>query len=201
MNTPSFKALQQGDPHAWDDAFDWLWPTAFAVVNLKLARFCPEDVEDVAIQALETLVEKVATLKSVDELKPLTARIAHNLAVSRLRKKYADKHGGGKIDSLNAMESKEVNRSLPSSPGSPLDELHENDLTKLLTESQEDLKHEIRDVLNDFFISKLTYDGISQKRGIPIGTVGVMLKRGLEAIRQWGKRHPGLMKELEAFAR
>lgn len=146
-------------------------------------------------------MEKVSALKSVDELKPLTASIARNLAVSRLRKEFAVIHGGGKIGSLDAMESKDVNRSLPSSPGSPLDELHEKDLAKLLTESQQDLKPEIRDVLNDFFISKLTYDGISQKRGIPIGTVGVKLKRGLEAIRQWGMRHPGLMKELEAFAR
>ena len=193
--------MQQGDAHAWDDAFDWLWPTAFAVVKLKIGRYQPEDVEDVAIKALEEIVEKVSALKSVDELKPLTASIAHNLAVSLLRKKFAEVHGGGKVDSLNAMESQEVNRSLPRAPGSPLDELYQTDLAKLLTEVQEDLKPDIRDVLNDFFISNLTYDGISQKRGIPMGTVGVKLKRGLETIRQWGMRHPGLMKELEAFAR
>lgn len=193
--------MQQGDPHAWDDVFDWLWPTAYAVVKLKIGRYHPEDVEDMATEALEALVEKVAALKSADELKPLTASIAHNLAVSLLREKFAQKRGSGKTDSLDAMESKEANRSLPRSPGSPLDELDQADLKNLLTEAQEDLKPEFRDVLNDFFVSELTYEGVSQKRGIPIGTVGVKLKRGLEAIRQWGKRHPGLMKELEAFAR
>lgn len=205
MNTPDLKTLQRWDPvtcpNAWDDAFDWLWPTAYAVVKLKIGRYYPEDVEDVAIQALEALVEKVSTLKAIEELKRLTAGIAHNLAVSLLRERFAQKRGSGKIDSLDTNDD-EINRHLQvASLGSPLDELHEKDLAKLLTESQEDLKPEIRDVLDDFFISKLTYEGISQKRGIPIGTVGVKLKRGLEAIRQWGVRHPGLMKELEAFAR
>jgi len=41
MNSPDLQALQRGDPAAWDEAFRWLWPTAFAVAELKLAHFLP----------------------------------------------------------------------------------------------------------------------------------------------------------------
>ena len=91
MNTPNLAALQRGDADAWDEAFDWLWPVAFAVAKLKLQPFFPEDVEDVAIETLEELVDAVRRVKKVEELKPLAASIAHNRAVSRLRERFAAK--------------------------------------------------------------------------------------------------------------
>jgi len=66
MSAPDLKALRLGDADAWAQAFRWLWPTAFAVAQLKLEPFLPRDIEDVAIESLEELVE---------ELKPLTASI------------------------------------------------------------------------------------------------------------------------------
>ena len=78
MSTVDLNALRQGDADAWDEAFRWLWPTAFAVAQLKLQPFLPDEIEDVAIEALEELVEKVRQIGAVEELKPLTASIAHN---------------------------------------------------------------------------------------------------------------------------
>ena len=101
MNFPDLQALRQGDAGAWDEAFRWLWPTAFAVAQLKLEPFLHEDIEDVAIEALEELVDKVRQVKEVRELKPLTASIAHNLAVSRLRERFAAKRGVGVTESLD----------------------------------------------------------------------------------------------------
>ena len=46
---------------------------AFAVAELKLAPFLPGDVEDVAIETLEELVDKVCQVERVEELKPLAA--------------------------------------------------------------------------------------------------------------------------------
>ena len=59
MNPRDLKSLQQGDADAWDAAFGWLWSTVFAVAQLKLQPYLPNEVEDVAIEALEELVEKV----------------------------------------------------------------------------------------------------------------------------------------------
>ena len=68
MNPPDLRALQTGDADAWNAAFDWLWPTAFAVAQLKLQPYFQNEVEDVAIEALEELVEKVRAVKTVEEL-------------------------------------------------------------------------------------------------------------------------------------
>jgi hypothetical protein len=59
VTAPDLKALRLGDADAWDQAFRWLWPAAFAVAQLKLEPFLPADIEDVAIESLEELVEKV----------------------------------------------------------------------------------------------------------------------------------------------
>ena len=85
MNPPDLNSLQTADAEAWDEAFRWLWPTVFAVAQLKLQPHLPNEIEDVAIEALEELVEKVRAVKSVEELKPLAASIAHHRAVSLLR--------------------------------------------------------------------------------------------------------------------
>src|SRR6267378_183643 len=109
MNPPDLRALQIGDADVWDAAFDWLWPTVFAVTQLKLQPYFPNEMEDVAIEALEELVEKVRAVKSVEELKPLAASIAHHRAVSLLRERFAKKRGAGKTESLDAPADDEGN--------------------------------------------------------------------------------------------
>ena len=53
MSGPNLKARQSSDADAWNAAFDWLWPTVFAVLQLKLQPYFPNELEDVAIEALE----------------------------------------------------------------------------------------------------------------------------------------------------
>src|SRR5438876_3656915 len=104
MNAPNLQALQRGEPEAWDEAFRWLWPAAFAVAELKLKPLLPGDVEDVAIETLEDIVDKVREVKRVEELKPLAASIAHNRSVSRLRERFAKKRGAGQTESLESLQ-------------------------------------------------------------------------------------------------
>ncbi len=201
MNPPALSALQRGDPEAWDEAFRWLWPVAFAVAELKLKPVLPGDVEDVAIETLEEIVDKVRDVKRVEELKPLTASIAHNLSVSRLRERFAKKRGAGQTESLEALQSDGNDPDEVAEGTSPLAALEQTELAELLAEIQSELKADQRAVLSEFFIHGLSYEEVAKKRGLAIGSVGVYLKRGLEAVRKLGARHPKLMKELEAFLR
>ena len=98
-------ALTRGDGDAWDDAFRWLWPVAYAAAQAKLQPFLPNEVEDVAIQTLEELVEAVRDGKPVEELKPLAATIAHHRAVSLLRERFAKKRGAGKTESPEPVQA------------------------------------------------------------------------------------------------
>ena len=201
MNPPVLRELQSGNADAWDTAFRWLWPTAFAVARLKLEPFLADEIEDVAIETLEEMVEKVSEIKQVDELKPLTASIAHHRAVSRLRERFAKKRGEGKIERLDSPANHEGDNPEPVTENSPLNELHETELAGLLGQLQAELKPEQRAILSDFFLHGLTYEQIAKKHGMAIGSVGVYLKRGLEAARKAGTRQPKLLKELEAFLR
>ena len=201
MNPPDLRALQRGDPEVWDAAFRWLWPVAFAVAELKLKPFLPGDVEDVAIETLEEIVDKVREVKRVEELKPLAASIAHNLSVSRLRERFAKKRGARQTESLEALQSDGSDPDELAQGASPLAALEQTELAELLVEIQSELKADQRAVLGDFFLRGLSYEEIARKHGLAIGSVGVYLKRGLEAIRKLGARHRKLMKELESFLR
>jgi RNA polymerase sigma factor (sigma-70 family) len=189
VNPPDLRALQTGNADAWDEAFRWLWPAVFAVAQLKLQPFLPGEIEDTAIEALEELVEKVREVKAVEELKPLAASIAHHRAVSLLRERFAKKRGAGKTESLDAPAADGETKPEPASSGSPLDSLEQKELAERLQNSLTTLKPPMGDILSDFFLHDLRYEEIAQKRGIAVGSVGVYLKRGLEALRRiWGGR-------------
>jgi RNA polymerase sigma factor (sigma-70 family) len=200
---PSLNSLQQGDPAAWDEVFDWLWPTVLAAAKLKLEPFFPAEAEDVAIEALEEVVEKVRQVQEIEELKPLAASIAHHRAVSLLRERFAKKRGEGKIVALDRPPDASGESPVTEIAVVPatLDALDRDDLAALLTELQQGVTSESRAVIGDFFIHSLSYQEIAAKHTLTIGTVGVYLKRGLEALRKAAQRRPKLMKELEAFLR
>ena len=146
-------------------------------------------------------MDKVREVERVEELKALVASIAHNRSVSRLRERFAKKRGAGKTESLEVLQSNEGDRIELPGGMSPLAALAQTELASLLTEVQRELNQDQRAVLSDFFLHGLSYEDVAKKRGLAIGSVGVYLKRGLEAIRKLGARHPKLMKELEAFLR
>ena len=117
---PDLRQLEQGDADAWDEAFRWLWPVAFEAARLKLSPFLPADVEDVAIESLEELVQKVREVGRTEELRPLLASIAHHRAVSRLREHFAAKRGGGQTTSLQATTHEDGAAFDPPDEGAPL---------------------------------------------------------------------------------
>jgi RNA polymerase sigma factor (sigma-70 family) len=133
-------------------------------------------------------VEKVRAVKSVEELKPLAASIAHHRAVSLLRERFAKKRGEGKTESLDAPEVDGSNPHDPPSNVTPLAELEQKELAERISRSLAELKPPMDKILSDFFLHGLRYEEIAKKRGVAVGSVGVYLKRGLEAMRRiWGK--------------
>jgi RNA polymerase sigma factor (sigma-70 family) len=188
MQLPDLQALQHGDTASWDMAFPWLWPAAFGAAQVTLQPYLPAEVEDVAIESLEALVEKVRELKSVEELKPLVASIAHHRAVSLLRERFAKKRGEGRTGSPEAVQGAAVIDCPDPTANSPMAALEQKELAECLSRTISKLKPPQGAVLKDFFLDGLSYEGIARKHGIAIGSVGVYLKRGLETLRRiWGR--------------
>jgi RNA polymerase sigma factor (sigma-70 family) len=202
---PDLNALRNGKDDAWEQAFEWLWPTVVAVSDATLRAYFPEDVEDIAIEALEIVTKKINVITEVQDLKALSASIAHNLAVSHLRERFTEKRGAGQTRSLEALEANReamVEQQNDAKPRSPLEELGAAELMHLLQTFQKELKSaEGAAIFNDFFLNQLSYKEIAKKHKVPIGTVGVVLKRGLEALRKLvdNKSSPG--RELRDYLR
>src|SRR5262249_20631220 len=148
--------------------------------KLKLQPYLPNEVEDVAIESLEQLVEKLPGVKSVEELRPLAASIAHHRAVSLLRGRFAKKRGEGKTDSLDTQPDGGAIQNEATLSGSPLDDLEQVELAQRLGKSLAELKKPMGEILSDFFLDGLRYEEIAKKRSVAIGSVGVYLKRGLD---------------------
>src|SRR5271163_4503853 len=106
-------ALQRGDNEAWDEAFQRLYPSAFAAARHPLASLTPVEAEDVAIEALTLLLPKVKQVAEFDELRLLVITIASRKAISEKRRQLADKRGSGQVASLAAMQDDETVRFEP----------------------------------------------------------------------------------------
>ena len=147
MNVPDLKSLQCGDADAWDAAFHWLWPVAFEVVRNKLSPFLPADIEDVAFEALEELIEKVREVNRTEELKPLLASISHHRAVDLLRERFSQKRGEGRTESLDATPEEQADDCEPVAWESPLNSLEQKELVEGLRTTLATLKPPLGDVL------------------------------------------------------
>lgn len=203
MKAPELAALIAGDEEAWEEAFAALWPVALATAHARLEATCPTEIEEVAIEALETLVEKVKAggARHADDLPRLAKTIADRQAISKWRELTAQKRGAGKTDSLNAPLYDGEPPPEPPAPTPGLTTLDLAELHRLLDALQEDLNPDHKTALHDFFLDGLSYEEISRKRGWPVGTVGVYIQRGLAAIRAQREKNPGLLKEAAAFLR
>jgi len=192
--------LQRGDDDAWGDAFGWLWPIAIGIAKFKLHPTLQAEAEDVAIESLNELPPKIHQVSSRDDLKSLLASIVANKAISFQRERFAQKRGGGKVGSLEENSEKDNQNQTPEVV-SALSGLDVTELKSLLKVVVQDLPPAQKNVLDCFYIQELKYADIAQKLGMPISSVGVNLKRSLEAIQKKMSGKPILVKELSAFLR
>ena len=195
-------ALKRGEEEAWDEAFRRLYPAAFAAARHPLAALTPSEAEDVAIEALTLLLPKVKGVAEFDELRLLVITIASRKAISEKRRQLADKRGGGDVTSLDALQDDETIRFEPAEQlVSHLNGGDLRELSQLLDEALAGLEPRQADLLRDFLMHHRPYKELSEKYGMPIGSIGVSLARGLDKIRARLQAMPKLWKELAAYLR
>ena len=187
MIEPDLKLILAGDSEVWDEAFPWFYPTAYAVARNKLTNppsGYPADVEDVAIESITRLINRVPKLDpppvKVAELKALLSRITDQKASDFLKKKRAQKRP--QEEPFHTDEETGVTIEPPDSKSGL--SLSERDMVRLIHELAEQLKPIEMEVFEDFHELGLKHREISEKRGIPIGSVGVHLKNALEKLRK-----------------
>jgi len=197
---PDLSKLKQADSSEWEVTFRWLWPTAYAVCRDQLYHYAPDEIEDVAIESVRLMVEKVSQIKQIEELKAILASTAHNQSVSLLRKRFAQKRGSGKTESLESVIEDEAGME-PAYEDSMFGNMETQELGQLIEKFGEGLKPVVKLVIDEFYMNDLSYKEIAQKHDIALGTVCTHLKRGLLNMREQIEKNPTLLKEAEAFLR
>ena len=193
--TPLLRRLADSEVDAWEEVFRRTYPSAFEAARLRLGDVLRSECEDVAVEALVRVSAKIGELKSEDELKPLAVAIARNIATDKLRKRFAEKRGSNKVESLDALIDADDHRSAGFVKTDILDELAVKELGELLAELSCEVKKEYRTVLRDYYLIELSHKEIAEKRRIAVGSVGVYIQRGLSALRSAISRRPTLEKE------
>ncbi len=191
MQIPDLAKLQAGDATEWRLAFDWLYPTAIAVSRNKLGGMHPSEVEDVALMAMEAVIEKAQKVSEVGELKKLLAAITHNKAVDLIRKLPPPT-----IAPLG--EDDEEITFDPPDPTSPLDDLDQRELAELIERCLEQLQDKCQSLLRGTFVEQLKQKELAEKMGMPIGSVGVFISRCLKKMAEIAKKS-GIEEELRVF--
>ena len=195
-------ALKRGDDAAWQEAFQRLYPSAFAAARHPLASLTPTEAEDIAIEALTLLLPKVKHVTEFDELRLLVITIASRKAISEKRRQLADKRGGGDLTSLDAMQDDETIRFEPAEQlAGHLGPTDLRELSNLLDAALSGLDPRQAELVRDFLVHHLPYKELSKKYKMPIGSVGVSLARSLDKIRAHSRAMPKLWKELAAYLR
>jgi RNA polymerase sigma factor (sigma-70 family) len=190
----NFSALQKGDPIAWQTAFSHFWPIALRAANHPQAFLVPWEREEVAHEAILDWINHFETVANLDEAKALLITIAYRRAISAARRKYAAKRCASPE---LAKEFADTGLSIAE----PFCDSDRGEITLLLKKVLDTLEPDTRLLLMDKIERELTYEEISTRRNIPLGTVCTKVARALKRIREQLKQTPLVMKELREYLR
>ena len=197
-NLGHLDALKHGDEQAWSLAFHDLWPLALRAAQHPELVLTLEEAQDAASEALVQVVEQIERVRIYEEVKALAVTIAYRRAVSLARRKSAAKRQP-KIPTGELAE--QYCDARETSMSSRLTDHEIRELVVLLKEALAALDEETRTLLKEKIGRGLSYEELSRKHQMPVGTLCARVARGLRKVRHALQGLPALVKELEAFLR
>ena len=199
---PDLEQLKSWDSAAWLEVFPQLLGLARHVAREACYALTPEEIDEVASDAVRELLQQIHKAESFEQIKGLLAIIAQRRAVSLARRKFAAKRSAGMTDSLEALEEGSAGGVAVTDPSAaPWTDLEAAELLLLLNRILSGLDGLGRNLVMDQTIGGLSHKELAQKYGLPMGTVASTLARTLNQIRQGLQKSPGLREELSAFLR
>ena len=176
----TLEQLKAGEDAAWEEAYACFYALIVNVLGSRFNDVPQGDLEDVAIEAITKLINKcVETAESIEELKRLVVEIAKNHLRDLLSKQKTAKRGGGEVDSLEAQPE---GTQFKSGASTPAEHAVAAERAFLVNEAVSQLPEKYREVVQDFYFRGLKQQEIADQRGLKIGSIGVYLSRGMEAL-------------------
>ena len=135
--------------------------------------------EDVAMEAVTQVTEYIDKVSDFDECRKLVVSISKNRLLDLVRKRARQKHGAGKIDSLDQIEGFDP---IDRSDAQPDELTALADETVLLGKLLKIIPEKYGNPVADYYFDGLSHREIAEKRGLKIGSIGVYIDRGLKAL-------------------
>jgi DNA-directed RNA polymerase specialized sigma24 family protein len=195
------RALRYGDEAAWTEAFHCLWPIAVCAARHPSACLTDAEAEEAASEALAQLVSQVSLVGNFEQLKALTTTIAFRKAISIARKKSASKRASGVLSLEDEAHFDEAWLTPDPKTGNVLSDVEAAEMVLLLHQAMGELDAETHALIEEKHVLGATYEELSAKHGIPLGTACAKVARGLRKVRRRLENFPALAKELRAFLR
>lgn len=180
--------LKAGDRLAWNRAWEILYTISLSVCCSTASTLNHHDHEDVAVEAITEVVGYIEKVNSFEECKKLVVTISKNRLLDRFRSIATTKHGGGNVDSL---DQKEGFDAVDPNQERPDVVAIKGERALMLMGGLKQIPEQYRKVVEDFYLKGLKQQEIADKHGLKIGTIGVYLQRGLEALHEILPRDAG----------
>ena len=172
--------LRTGDRTAWNRAYEILYAISLGVCCSSAPSLNHHEQEDFAGEAIVEIVEYIEKVSSFEECKKLVVTISKNRLKDHFRKLASQKHGDNKVDSLELHEGYEA----PDAAESPDLVATNSERALLLVKALNQVPVQYRVIVDDFYLKQLTQQEIADRRGLKLGSIGVYLSRGLEALKK-----------------
>jgi RNA polymerase sigma-70 factor, ECF subfamily len=179
-------------PGAWNDFVDRYLSLIYHVIgytaHLRSAKVNSEDVEDIAAEVLMQIVaddyKALRHYKGKSSLATYLTVIARRIAVHELtrRQQVRNSISRGEIKLEEIPDSSEGTAAEMKS----LERLEEVD--KLLRK----LSGREREIVRLFYLEGRTYEEISTETNVPVNTIGAVLTRAREKLRQYRRSSTGI---------
>lgn len=173
--------LKAGDRIAWNRAWEILYAISLSVCCSTASTLNHQDHEDVAVEAITEVVDFIEKVGSFEECKKLVVTISKNRLLDRIRHASAGKRDWKRTESFEETEGfdpKDESQELPDVL------VARGELALILAGALKQIPEQYRKVVEDSLLKGHTQQEIANKHGLKIGSIGVYLQRGLDALHK-----------------
>jgi RNA polymerase sigma-70 factor (ECF subfamily) len=139
----------------------------------------PEDIQDIVQDVFENAFRHLKSFDTSRRFSPWIFRIAHNAFVNGLRGNSRNPLTMIDFDTLLSHTIEEAPKDF---------EREQHDMREMIEKGLDELAPKAREILVLFYLEEFSYQEIADILQVPLGTVGVRLKRARETLKDVYKR-------------
>jgi RNA polymerase sigma-70 factor (ECF subfamily) len=165
--------IQQGDKEQFGVLMERYHKKLFRYGQKFL--FDKDNIEDIVQEVFIKTYQNINSFDSTQRFSPWIYRIAHNTFINEIRR-----HSRNPLQFFDF----DVLISHPADEDPAVKEREQNEMRTMLDSGLEKVKANYREILILYYLEELSYKEIAEILRIPVGTVGIRLKRAKDSLKK-----------------